>query len=479
MEKPFFSAVIIALLILAGLVIFINKPAQKPLNVIVIDVCTLRPDHLSFNGYKRLTTPNIDQFAKQSTVFENAWTQANWCLPNISTLYTGARPEVHKMLTTNSAISNLAPEMETLAGALKKAGYKTAGFAGTKYLKKEFNLSRDFDTFINPFNDSSKNTSKNTMVFPLRENMPAVEKWLGEQKGAGSPLFLYISVDDMHSPYVSQNPNMFDQDYKGVFDSLKDPMSAMDSAYPAGSPWFNNLYNGEEIVPKQREEQIKTLKDQVAQFKASPGELEHLIARYDADLYQTDGQIGQLISKLKESGLWDNSVVIITSHQGEYLGEHGLLGHSQGLHEEVLRSPLLIHVPGQTVQKKISGLVERIDIAATILDIGGVLKDNQQQFTGESLLPFLNGKVNTLKKYSFASTRSTMYDPVKNPTGIFERAVRNDTYKLMWKLNGGGQEYQLFDLIADPHERKDIKDTNKQAFDDLKNRLDMYVKSFR
>lgn len=485
MKKITLSVIILAVLSLVAFLFFTVKPSKSPAplpkNIIVVDVCTTRPDHFSFNGYPRKTTPNLDEFASQSAVFENAWTQANWCLPNISTLFTGARPEIHKMINKSAEFSKLSPSFSTLPKALRAAGYTSAGFVGTSYLKKEYDLSRDFDLFVNPFD---KGAPKNQgMVYSLEENLPQIDSWMAGNKDKNKPLFMYVSVDDMHSPYMSDNPKLYDPDYSGMFDEIEKNMT-MSSIDIAGA-LFDSVYNGEIIYNptdtafNEIQTKLQIMSDE---FKKDPKELNHLIARYDASLNRTDKLIGELFAKIKANGLWDNSIIILTSHQGEYLGEHGLLGHSQGLNQEVLSTPILIHFPGKS-GKKVQNLAERIDIPATILDIAGVLKSNKKQFTGNSLLPLIEGKNIPWKSYIFASSKPTMrlgspVVPSKDTEIIKERAVRDTRYKLTW-YSYKDDHYQLFDLQQDPKETKDIKDTNKQTFDDLKKQMDNHVQSLQ
>jgi len=458
---------------------------KKTLNIVVIDICSARADHLSYNGYSRKTTPNIDEFSKEAVVFDKAWTQANWCLPNIATMLTGTRPEVNKKFVLGS-VGNLSPSVRTLSEILGKAGYDTVGFAGMNFLTNEYGLNKGFTSFTNIF-DGSKGV---TMSF--EENLPKVKEFLASHKNSKNPFFLYMTVDDLHSPYHTDDQNLFDPGYKGIFSSIgnsgmlmgdtKMSMSTM-PAYILGGNFFQRLYNGESIqkITGQQlnvmdigtRKQVEALMKDVDIMKKDPKELYHFVARYDASLNRVDRLVGEVLSQLKED-YRDNTVVIITAHQGEYFGEKGLLGHSEGLNESILNVPLLIYYPGANKGVK-DNLVERIDIPTTILDIVGILPDYKNQFVGTSLLPLIKGENVTWKDFIFASTRSV--SSVAEPFTIDERAVRNSQYKLIWSANKP-QQYELYDLKADSGETNNIIASNQQVFKELKTQLDAYVNKF-
>lgn len=461
------------------------QPAEKKNNslavsgdiapIIVIDICSLRQDHLSGFGYNRNTTPNLDAFVKESAVFENFWTEAGFCLPNFATLLTGTRPEIHKQVISTSGKAVLPDSLETLAEILKKQGYKTAGFSGSRFLVPgSYGLERGFDTFFDPF-QVSKHDAMGSASF--EEIFPLVKTWVADNKN--DPFFLYVTVDDLHAPYNADDPKMFYPDYKGILDKILPDMN------------FDKFFNGEIMSDgNQNLGMSQTIKDiqgnvvtaamlqrAVEEFKKDPNNLKYLIARYDAAVKRTDRLTGELFDELKKNGLWDKSTIIVTVHQGEQLGEHNLLGHSQGLYQSIVQVPLFIKYPGFSINEKFTGLTERIDIPATILDIASVLPAHKQ-FSGKSLLPLLKDK-NALweKPYIFASSKPTGFVKGKdsaNPT-IEERAVRNDRYKLIW-YGYKSQPYELYDLKKDSEEKNNLVSSLPGVFNELKGQLDNYIR---
>lgn len=422
----------------------------KPKHIIVIDICSLRADHMSTYGYERKTTPHIDSFADEATTFDNFWTQSGWCLPNMATMLTGTRPEVHKMTYINT---KLASSVTTLAQILGDNGYTTGGFSGSRYLvPNTYGLEKGFDTFTDPY--TSKDVAMGSASY--HENRPAVEKWIGDNKD--NSFFLYVTIDDLHSPYShSDDPNLFDPEYDGILNKVSADLL------------FDRIYNGESTV----NDDPKTVAA-VQEFKKDPKNLANLIARYDAGVLQVDEMVGGLLQTLKDKGVWDDSLIIITSHQGEQLGEHGQLGHINGIYEPILRVPLLVRYPGVADDgATISALTERIDIPSTVLDAAGLLGANGSQFSGTSLLPVLTDKGFKGKEYIFASSKPT-WVPTTGEPSIEEYAVRNDQYKLLWYKYKNPQ-YELYDLKNDPLETKNLTASLPEIFSTLKTELNSYI----
>ncbi|MFZ2300224.1 MAG: sulfatase [Candidatus Moraniibacteriota bacterium] len=437
-------------------------------SIIVIDICSLRKDRLGAFGSQAGLTDNLDMFAKESATFPNFWTESGWCLPNFATMLTGMRPDAHRqtlVLPNNTASASLLENLEMLPEILRARGFTTAGFSGSRYLSQEFwpadtytkgGLLRGFDTFANPYRFSYEDNHMGSMS--VEENFPRIKEWLAQKTDKSR--FLYVTIDDLHSPY-----RMDDADAVRV-EALYD------------GPMKNSLLSMKVMRLFNGEKQNNITADEIraaAELKNNPKALEYVRARYDASVKRTDRLFGELVGELKASGQWDNSVVIVTAHQGESLGENGKLGHTgSGLSGEIVNVPLFIRYPGTTNGETVSALAERADIPATILDIVGVLKTHPQ-FGGASLLGWL-GKTTPIqwKKYIFASSQRTMI-PAATTQAIDERAVRNERYKLVWY---GYQKnpYALYDIVADPLEQKNIISTEPSVFQELKAQLDLNAK---
>lgn len=407
--------------------------AAAKLNVIFLDICSTRADHFGTYGYKRDTTPNMDAFGKKAAVFENAMSEGSWCLPSYASLLTGHVPEVHG-LYNNLPAGGLPAFETTLAEQLKRSGYKTALFSGGVYLMPAWGLVKGFDTYTNIFSTASPAR----VPAPFEDNFEAVLDWVRKNKDGGEPFFLFATIDDLHTPYHSPDPKKYDPDYEGI---AQDPDVL-------GVP-FSRAYNGQESgYPAE-------LKKKVAEFKSDPRHLNHLVARYDAALNSVDAQVGKFLEKMRELGMDDNTVLIISADHGELLGEQGLLNHTQGLYEPVLRVPLMVRhpaVPG-SAGARLKQLVQRIDLMPSILEIAGASQLGLG-LQGRSFVPLLKDPSAPWREYAFArSSRNVPFLTGTVPL-IDERVARDACWKLHHYLYK--DSWELYDLCSDPLETKDL-----------------------
>ena len=311
-------------------------PPEGP-NVVFITIDTLRADHLGCYGYDRDTSPFIDSLAREGTVFQDTSAPAAWTKPSTGTLLTGLYPSRHGALYHGSKLQ--VPEgHQTLAEAFQERGYVTAGFVSNPNVKQVFDFDRGFDLF---FDSPVKDTVTlacirgtlfgNVLMRLLRHQFNwkyendvmamnrHVEPWL--QKNAQQRFFLYVHYIDPHIPYSP--PASYRDDY----------------ARDHGLVVFN-----------ERKEKVG-------------------IDRYDAEIRYTDDGIRELVGALKASGVWDNTLFLITSDHGEEFFEHGVLGHGYSLYQGVIHVPLIFHGPGVPQDTVVTSPVQNVDLAATVLDL--------------------------------------------------------------------------------------------------------------
>jgi choline-sulfatase len=193
-----------------------NKPATatatplRPLNLVVVTVDTLRPDHLHCYGYSKIETPSIDSVAKDGVLFENAVTQTPLTTPSHASIFTGLNPPTHHVRDTGGFI--LESSSTTLATILQKQGWDTAAFISSAVLKKLFGLNQGFQIYDDQmpkpgkgheFLEDAERRAGDTVDRAIR--------WLDTQ--SGKPFFLWVHVYDPHAPY--QPPAPFREKYKG------------------------------------------------------------------------------------------------------------------------------------------------------------------------------------------------------------------------------------------------------------------------
>ena len=393
--------------------------ATAPLNVVVIDVCSARTDRFGAYGSSAGLTPGLDAFAKEAATFENAWAQSSWCLPNYATLLTGHRPEVNG-LYANVPFRGLPDWEETIAERMRSAGYRTGGFTAGAYTLPVWGLDRGFDTYVNRFSTSA------LMPGRFADMAPEIENWIAAS--SSQPFFLYATVDDLHAPYQSDAPED----------------AAPDATMNVG---FYRAYNGEPLPPGS------PFAEKAAAFRRDPKALEALKRRYDRSVRSVDRSISRFLDDLKGRGLWDRTIVVVTADHGELLGEHGLLGHTEGLYEPILRVPLFIRHPDypRSAGAKIGALVERIDLPPTLLESAGVPTDDLE-LQGRSLAPLLSDPLAPWRRIAYSSSKRNV--AVASDWIIDERAVRDERWKLIWSL--AKDRWELYDLREDPLESRDL-----------------------
>jgi arylsulfatase A-like enzyme/Tfp pilus assembly protein PilF len=184
-------------------------PAMRPLNLVVVTIDTLRPDHLHCYGYSKIETPNLDAIARAGVLFENAVTQAPLTPPSHASIFTGLNPPAHHVRDTGGFV--LQPSTTTLATILQQQGWETAAFISSAVLKKLFGFNQGFavydDQMPRPgkgheFDEDAERRAGETVDHAVR--------WLEAQ--SGKPYFLWVHIYDPHAPY--QPPAPFREKYK-------------------------------------------------------------------------------------------------------------------------------------------------------------------------------------------------------------------------------------------------------------------------
>jgi arylsulfatase A-like enzyme len=308
-------------------------------NVILITADTLRADHLSCYGYTLLTSPNIDNFSRESFLFSSARTPIPTTSPAHASIMTSLYPHNHKVLV------NLAPmnkEIKTLAEILQENGYKTAAIVSAWPLRSgATGLEKGFDYYNDAFTDSYRAIQAEQLA---DETTNKAINWLSRNKN--KKFFLWIHYFDPHYPYREHNK-------------------------------LSNL----PVELKKKSDKKRMRK------------IEKIIYKYDREIAFMDFHIGRLFSALQEWNLNCKTIVILTADHGESLGEHNYTGHGKYLYEPSLHVPLIIRHPTINAQQKIiNDNVSLLDIMPTVLDFLNI--SSNLTLSGKSLVPSINGKNN-------------------------------------------------------------------------------------
>ena len=277
----------------------IYRTRREARHVILISLDTLRSDHLSCYGYGRDTSPNIDFLAGDGVLFAETRAPSPWTLPSHISLMSALESINHGVVTTEARLDPLTP---TLAELLKAKGFYNAAFTGGGFVSGFFGFNKGFDSFrvLGGVTDSDA-------AARLGEK---AARWIEENVDRDS--FLFLHTYQIHNPYHSEEPWNHRYLREGA------PMSALDMTQLQ----FNHR---KRFSPESEQ---------------SRGDI---ISLYDGEIRYTDETlIGRLVAKLKALGIYDRTMIILTSDHGEEFFEHGSWLHTHSVYDEVIRVPLII-----------------------------------------------------------------------------------------------------------------------------------------
>ena len=314
-----------------------------PKLVLLLSVDTLRAD---FSGLSPGDLPNLTALESESVVFENAISASGWTVPAFASILTGLPPEAHQ---TGLSIDTLPSTLPTLGEELQKVGYRTLAIGKNPFLRPYRGLDRGFGSYIfYPRNVLETSVGSRLLRGNQAENPLAdistdgiadagieVIESLGDQ-----PTFLWLHFFDPHLPYAP--PERFIGDSMAVdvigrrFDKLRQQ-------------------RGGYFVPD-------------ADQKYAIEEL------YKAEIRWVDEAIGRVVSALREQGLWDETLLVLTSDHGEEFWEHGGFEHGHTLYNELLHVPLIVKPAATTtgVAQRVSQRVATASVFSTVRDLVGV-----------------------------------------------------------------------------------------------------------
>jgi len=363
-------------------------------NVVLISMDAVRPDHLTPYGYKKANTPNINYIAKEGSVFENA--TASSCLTPVAhgSMLTGNNPPAHNVRDPFSYL-----ETTMVSEKLKEFGYSTAGFVAVGFLSAVHGFGKGFDYY----------------------NEPSEEKvWSSKH---------YVSEDEKEEMECLQGNMWRDDMFNWLREHKKEKFFI-----------FGHYFEVHWGMEKEMLKKGLIKKDYLPEFNY-----------YDAKIeYMDNYLIGPLIELLKDLGIWENTIIALTSDHGENLGEHEVpppfYPQHRTLYECDMRIPLIIKSPNLPKNKRIKGLVRTIDIAPTIYDI---LNIKDVKTDGQSLVEFIEkGKAEGLLGYS-----EELYS--RRGFGDFQ-AIKSDTYKYIIDHRSGKEEF--YNIKEDPDEKNNLID---------------------
>ena len=394
-------------------------------NIVLIVMDTLRADRMSCYGYETQTTPNLDALAARGLLHEHARATSSWTWPSTASILTGLPPETHGVVSDGQCY--LDSSLDSLPEALERRGYTTVGFTCNPLIVPNKNFHQGFEEF-----DSFPTFRKTDVTLGTIENF--LDRY------AGTRFFLYLHLVDTHDQYA-------------LTDSARERVGLPD-APPKGMP-----PNGFKFIrpPLLQGRGHDNNGDSIA-TELFPKEFQDWLHHtYDAAVATADEYVGQIINRLEELELDDETIIIFTSDHGEELFEHGLLAHGHSLHDELVRVPLILAGPGIPAGVRSDKLVSNRHIAPTLAKFGGV------ELPAVPTPRDLSAPANWEPESIVCSTQQGWWNGA-HPLEIF--SLTTEDWVLHWAPTGAEWRespdpesdgmMRLYDRAADPQELQDI-----------------------
>ena len=419
-------------------------------------------DTLSCYGNGWIEMPNLNALAGESTVFDRAYITQPVCTPSRSTLLTGQWPH------TNGCVANNIPlgaRTRCLPEILPGGSYVTGHF-GKWHLGDEIFRQHGFDewsnyedNYIEYYGEGRERTARSDYHHYLvgkgftpdrmeknlfsREATARLPEDHGKpsyiagraadfiRRHAAHPFALYVNFLEPHMPFFGPRDGQYD---------------------PGSIPLPPNLeaFAGNDMPEKYERKSTDPPQCWIPEYPVRSEEgWRALRARYYGLCSLIDTHIGRILQTLRDTGHWDDTVIVFTSDHGDMMGAHGQTAKGV-MYEEAIRVPLLVKLPGQRVMKRVEGPMSHIDLMPTILDLMGF--DVPDDLQGRSLKRIMESAGPRLGDDVFLEWHNSGPDGSAGVEGEHEpeRAiVTADSWKFVWEAGG---KHILFDLNRDPKE---------------------------
>ncbi len=459
------------------------------MNVIVILADSLRADHLGCYGNKWIKTPNLDRFAAEATVFEKAYSEGLPTLPTRTAMFTG------RYTFPFRGWGPLQPNDLPIAEILWERGYKTAlitdvyhmhkpgmcyerGFDLVQFIrgqegdpqvvmkKKPRGLPKGYKTDGKDIavRDQMRQYHANTAHWKSDEDhfiaqvVKAGIHFLESQRERDN-IFLWLDCFDPHEPWDPPAPydRMYDPAYKGPV--ITQPIPGPVKGY------------------------------------LTPAEVRNIQAQYAGEVTMVDKWIGIFLDRVRELGMYDNTLILFTTDHGEPLGEgrwgHGIMRKARPWpYEELSHIPFILrHPKGHGHGKRVKGFAQTCDVAPTALGYLGIPAPPAMQ--GKSLLPMVTGAAEKLRDFALSGfylrawsirTETHSYILWLPKTPQVQKSMPGTLGAISCTLVGTletPQKPELYDLRKDPHELNNIIDKTPEIADEMELTLRRFVAMLR
>ena len=432
--------------------------AERP-NIVFILADDMRPDAISAFGHPVVQTPHLDALAREGSVFPRAIVGYPICHVSRAELLTGC-PAFRTGVQYRGA--KIDQSLALWPDTLRRAGYRT--FFSGKWHNDGQPKTRGFDTTAGLYSSGGakgrtelpdaagrKATGYTGWTFKTDTGAVEVDKGVGLTPdtdrfiadGAISlirtkprdPFFAWVAFTGPH------DPRLWPRGYEHRYDAEKIPLP---KNFAPQHPFDHGNAGGRDEV--------------LLKLPRDPAEVRAELAVYYAVIASLDEQVGRIVAALRETGAWENTILIFTSDHGLALGSHGLTG-KQNMYEHTVGVPLIVRGPGVPRGQRLAAQCYLRDLFPTTCELAGIAIPPSVQ--SRSLMPALRGEV--IHSEVFACFTDT------------QRMIRDERWKLVWypKL----PRTQLFDVTSDPDELHDLSAEQPGRVAAMKTKLAAWLKA--
>ncbi len=364
------------------------EPTLRDWNVLLLTFDTTRADYIGCYGRENARTPVLDRLAAEGVLFENNFASNPITQPSHSTILTGVQPMVHGV--RDNSMFKLPERRETLAEILGEAGWATGASIGGFPLVREFGLAQGFDFY-------DDDITGNREDFRGRPERRQGGTWYDERPAA--------HVNDAILPWLREH---------------------LDERF------FVWLHYWDPHLPH-----------------TAPPPYNHIYAHdpYQGEIAYADESLGTIVRELEKAGVYDRTLIVMTSDHGEGNFEHKEATHAFLAYSTTLHVPLIMKIPEMEGGKRIGQSVGTVDIVSTILDLIGI--EGPEELQGRSLVPLIH------EPELDAQAPRLYYSESISPRLSHGFGELRALYE--WPLKYiHGPRPELFDLVDDPHELRDL-----------------------
>ncbi len=436
-------------------------PSARP-NIVVVLLDDMRFDEFSAGGHPYLETPNIDRLAKEGALFANAFHAVPLCSPNRATLLTGQYPSRHGII--DNVARNLASHhLETFNIPLQAAGYRTA-FLGKWHMGNDATPRPGWDYWVampgqgrseDPelFEDGAMHTVPGYTTDLLTDR---AVRFIERERAA--PFLVYLAHKAVHPDIVQRDDGSVDSESdRGYIPARRDEGRYAGRTYPRRQERAEVAADleGKPVIRRAlaRLPAIPDTGNGEHQHPNTPFMGDETIRRRAEMIAGVDASLGRIMHTLDSLGILDQTVIVLSSDNGFFFGEHGLTTERRLPYEESIRNPLLVRYPSRVpAGSRPDGLALTVDLAPTLLDLAGVPISASIQ--GRSLVPLFTNTPSDWRQ-SVLVEFYTNEQPFPHLRDVDYRAVRTDRYKYIHWVKFPGED-ELYDLRADSLERRNL-----------------------